>query len=107
LGDASKEFFERAGNLLILPYGNETIWFENSEGKKVSFLGQHGGLNEQEMLVPFSIAKLSNLKKENTAGTIAAASSRTSTRWSSSRFTSSIYRMLWLASARIPGSKCF
>jgi hypothetical protein len=38
-----------------------------TQGRKVSFLGQHGGLNEQEMLVPFAIAKLSSLKKEKTA----------------------------------------
>jgi hypothetical protein len=52
---------------MILPYGNERVWFENSEGRKISFLGQHGRLNEQEMLVPFAIAKLSGLKKEKTA----------------------------------------
>ena len=63
LGVVSREVFERIGNLMILPYGNETVWFENSEGGKISFLGQHGGLNEQEMLVPFAIANLSSLKE--------------------------------------------
>jgi predicted AlkP superfamily pyrophosphatase or phosphodiesterase len=63
LGVASKEVFERTGNLMILPYRNETVWFENSEDRKISFLGQHGGLNEQEMLVPFAKARLSSLKE--------------------------------------------
>ena len=63
LGVPSGEVFERTGNLMILPYGNETIWFENSENRKISFLGQHGGLNEQEMVVPFAMAKLSSLKE--------------------------------------------
>jgi hypothetical protein len=63
LGIPGKEVFERTGNLMILPYGNETVWYENSEGNKISFLGQHGGLHEEEMLVPFSITKLSNLKE--------------------------------------------
>ena len=63
LGIPNREVFERIGNLMILPYGNETVWFENSESGKISFLGQHGGLHEEEMLVPFSITKLSNLKE--------------------------------------------
>jgi hypothetical protein len=63
LGIPDKEVFERTGNLMILPYGNETVWYENSEGDKISFLGQHGGLHAEEMLVPFAITKLSNLKE--------------------------------------------
>ena len=63
LGIPDREVFERTGNLMILPYGNETVWYENSEGNKISFLGQHGGLHEEEMLVPFAVTKLSNLKE--------------------------------------------
>jgi hypothetical protein len=62
---ASEEFFERTGNLLILPDGNETVWFENPEGRRINFLGQHGGLNKQEMLVPFSVANLGNLREKS------------------------------------------
>ena len=32
--------------------------------EKISFLGQHGGLNEQEMVVPFAMAGLLNGLKE-------------------------------------------
>ncbi len=64
-GVANREFFDRVGNLMILPYGNETVWFESSEGKKINFLGQHGGLNEQEMRVPFAAAILNSLKEHN------------------------------------------
>jgi predicted AlkP superfamily pyrophosphatase or phosphodiesterase len=63
LGKPSQAFIERAGNLLILPARKENIWFSNPEGRKISFLGQHGGLSKEEMLVPFAIAKLSNLKE--------------------------------------------
>ena len=65
MGVASEGFFERTGNLLILPYGNETIWFENPEGRRLSYLGQHGGLNKQEMLVPFAVANLGKLRDKN------------------------------------------
>jgi hypothetical protein len=47
---------------MILPYGNETVWFEFFEGRKLNLRGHHGGLSREEMLVPFGMAKLSDLK---------------------------------------------
>lgn len=63
LGEPSKQFLERAGNLMVVPLGQETVWFANPEGRKLSFLGQHGGLSREEMLVPFAVANLGSLKK--------------------------------------------
>lgn len=60
LGDVSNDFLERVGNLLILPLGNETVWFEHSSC--MTYNGYHGGLNEKEMLVPFAVAELDKLK---------------------------------------------
>ncbi len=62
LGEVSTEFFDRVGNLLILPNRNETVWFEHFKGRKFTLLGHHGGLNEDEMIVPLAITQLSNLK---------------------------------------------
>ncbi len=62
LGNVSTEFYDRAGNCLILPYRNETIWFEHFKDRRLNLLGHHGGLNEEEMLVPLAITKLSDLK---------------------------------------------
>jgi hypothetical protein len=62
VGAASNEFLERTGNLLILPCGGETVWFENYSSR-ITFLGQHGGLCEEEMLVPFAAATLGALKR--------------------------------------------
>lgn len=62
LGDINKNFLDRAGNCLILPYDNETIWFEHTKGRRLSLLGHHGGLNEKEMLVPLAVTNLNNLK---------------------------------------------
>lgn len=61
-GKPKDEFFDRVGNLLILPHKNHTIWYEHPKGRKFDLLGHHGGLNKEEMLVPFAIAKLSTLK---------------------------------------------
>jgi len=63
LGKPSQAFMERAGNLLILPHGKENVWFKNPQGRKLTFRGQHGGLSEEEMLVPFAVAKLCDLKR--------------------------------------------
>jgi len=65
INKVSEGFFERAGNLLILPYGNETIWFKNPQEREINYLGQHGGLSSQEMLVPFAVANLGNLKEKS------------------------------------------
>jgi hypothetical protein len=63
-GVASEGFFERTGNLMILPYGNETVWFENRERRRIPYRGQHGGLTAEELLVPFGVASLDSLKIE-------------------------------------------
>ena len=61
-GEIRSQFVDRAGNLLILPYRNETVWFEHFKDIKYNPVGQHGGLNEEEMLVPLAINTLNNLK---------------------------------------------
>lgn len=61
IGEPIKEFYERVGNLLILPYKNNTVWYEHIKGKRFELLGHHGGLSRDEMLVPFAVAKLSDL----------------------------------------------
>jgi hypothetical protein len=62
IGEAADVFCERAGNLMVLPFENKTVWFEFSEGRKLQLLGHHGGLSRAEMVVPFGLAKLSSLK---------------------------------------------
>lgn len=57
----SRKFIERAGNILILPKKNHTIWYEHMKGRKFEHRGHHGGLNIKEVLIPLAIAKLSDL----------------------------------------------
>lgn len=63
LGKPSKDFLERTGNLLLMPFGKDTIWFEHRSGRKIDLRGQHGGLDPDEMLVPVATVKLEDLKK--------------------------------------------
>jgi hypothetical protein len=63
-GKPNADFMSRTGNLLVMPYGTETLWFEHRSGRKINLRGQHGGLAAEEMWVPFAAAKLSDLKKK-------------------------------------------
>lgn len=60
-GQIHPQFFKRTGNLLILPYNNQAVWYRY-DSRDVSLVGQHGGLSADEMLIPFISAKLSDLK---------------------------------------------
>jgi predicted AlkP superfamily pyrophosphatase or phosphodiesterase len=61
-GKPKEEFLNRIGNLLILPHASHTIWYKHPMGRTFDLLGFHGGLNSEEMLVPFASAKISTLK---------------------------------------------
>ncbi|MEJ2271185.1 MAG: alkaline phosphatase family protein [Candidatus Bathyarchaeota archaeon] len=61
-GEPKEEFYDRIGNLLIVPHGNQTIWYKHPLGRSFDLLGFHGGLNREEMLVPYAASKLSKLK---------------------------------------------
>lgn len=63
IGKPRKEFLERIGNLMILPHKNQTVWYKHTRKKNFNLLGHHGGLTPEEMLIPFAIAKLSDLQK--------------------------------------------
>ncbi len=62
-GKLNKNFANRAGNLLILPHKNKSIWYEHIKGEKFDKIGMHGGLSKEEMLIPLAAARLSDLIK--------------------------------------------
>ena len=45
----SERFMERAGNLILLPYRYESVWWYEKDRFEMKFLGHHGGLTPQEM----------------------------------------------------------
>ncbi|HNA90393.1 MAG TPA: alkaline phosphatase family protein [Anaerolineales bacterium] len=45
----SERFLERVGNLIILPYRYQSVWWYEKEKFEMKFLGHHGGLTPQEM----------------------------------------------------------
>jgi predicted AlkP superfamily pyrophosphatase or phosphodiesterase len=47
--DVSARFRERVGNLVILPYRYESVWWYEKDRFEMRFYGHHGGLTPQEM----------------------------------------------------------
>lgn len=48
----STTFRSRVGNLVILPYRGESVWWYEKDKFEQRFLGHHGGLTIQEMEIP-------------------------------------------------------
>jgi predicted AlkP superfamily pyrophosphatase or phosphodiesterase len=47
--EVSTRFRERVGNLVILPYRYESVWWYEKDRFEMKFYGHHGGLTPQEM----------------------------------------------------------
>jgi len=58
LGKASDVFLERLGNLVILPYSNESVWWYKKGVFEQKYYGHHGGLSKEEMEIPFILYSL-------------------------------------------------
>ena len=48
-GAVSERFLQRVGNLVLLPYAGETVWWYERGKHEQNFHGHHGGLTPQEM----------------------------------------------------------
>jgi hypothetical protein len=49
----SPEFNSRVGNLVILPYAGESVWWYQQGVFEQKHIGHHGGLTPEEMIIPF------------------------------------------------------
>lgn len=49
----SKALESRLGNLVILPYQDDCVWWYEKGLFEIDFLGHHGGLTKREMEIPF------------------------------------------------------
>jgi len=50
--EISPKFRARVGNLVILPYRHESVWWYEKKVFEQNFYGHHGGLTPQEMEIP-------------------------------------------------------
>lgn len=58
LQEPSAEFRARVGNVVILPYASETVWWYEEGRFDMHFLGHHGGLTPEEMEIPLLVLPL-------------------------------------------------
>ena len=49
----SKTFLSRVGNVVVLPYAGESVWWYEEGVFKQRHKGHHGGLTPEEMKIPF------------------------------------------------------
>jgi len=56
--EPSKEFLTRVGNVVILPYQHETVWWYEEGKFDMHFKGHHGGLTPEEMEIPLLLLPL-------------------------------------------------
>jgi predicted AlkP superfamily pyrophosphatase or phosphodiesterase len=66
IGKPTQRFIDRVGNLLILPYEDQTVWSSyRTDGRrdKDHLRGHHGGLSRTEMFVPFGAVKLDAMQE--------------------------------------------
>ncbi len=62
LNEPVPRFKERIGSVLILPYEGYHVWYQYLPGGQFGQLGIHGGLSQEEMIVPLAMASLSDLR---------------------------------------------
>lgn len=51
----SDVFLSRVGNLVILPYAGESVWWYEKDRFQQRFFGHHGGLTAQEIVIPLML----------------------------------------------------
>ena len=61
INSPSATFKRRIGNLLILPRPGHHVWYEFFPSLPFEMLGIHGGLTQDEMMVPLGVAPLTAL----------------------------------------------
>lgn len=54
----SAAFLRRVGNLVVLPYAGESVFYHAKNRFQNRFFGHHGGLTREEMEIPFLVSEM-------------------------------------------------
>lgn len=57
----SETFRRRVGDLVVVPR-DRSVWWGDDEPEELAYVGMHGGLHPDEMLVPFGVAPLVDVR---------------------------------------------
>jgi hypothetical protein len=63
VGQPTRKFLRRVGNLMVLPHDAKTVWFRYRKGDSLGLKGHHGGLTKDEMTVPLASGRASDLQR--------------------------------------------
>ncbi len=69
-GKVGEKFYDRVGNIMVLPEGNWQAWYSKQwyedyiRLNKPQLRGMHGGISADELLIPFAAARLSDLQNK-------------------------------------------
>jgi predicted AlkP superfamily pyrophosphatase or phosphodiesterase len=57
-----EKYLSRIGDVTVLPYSGNTVWYKYYEDDIIKDRGMHGGLSREEMIIPFSTINLKDIK---------------------------------------------
>jgi len=56
-----EKYLSRIGDVTVLPYSGNTVWYKYYEDDIIKDRGMHGGLSREEMIIPFSTINLKDV----------------------------------------------
>jgi predicted AlkP superfamily pyrophosphatase or phosphodiesterase len=62
IGKPENEYVSRIGDVIVLPYSGNTVWYKYYDDDIIKDRGMHGGLSKEEMIIPFSTLNLKDIK---------------------------------------------
>lgn len=57
-----EKYISRMGDLLVLPYSGNTVWYKYYDDDIIKDRGMHGGLSREEIIIPFASLNLKDIK---------------------------------------------
>ncbi|MDE1860384.1 MAG: alkaline phosphatase family protein [Candidatus Micrarchaeota archaeon] len=61
-GKPGNNFTQRIGDVLVFPHDNRAVWYLKDDKSRLAQRGTHGGLNPDDMLSSFAIARIADLR---------------------------------------------
>ena len=57
-----EKYASRLGDVIVLPYSGNTVWYKYYEDDIIKDRGMHGGLSREEMIIPLATINLKDIK---------------------------------------------
>lgn len=60
--NVDEKYASRIGDVIVLPYSGNTVWYKYYEDDIIKDRGMHGGLSREEMIIPLATINLKDIK---------------------------------------------